>query len=66
MTQNFASGLICIHNHPFGDATPSKEDESFTSALKEFCKLMGIKFLDHIIFGKEGFYSFNKRMTRDY
>ncbi len=64
--QNFASGVICIHNHPFGEATPSKDDERFTSALKEAVGLMGIKLLDHVIFGEEEYYSFDKRMAQKY
>lgn len=64
--QHFASGIACIHNHPFGEPTPSREDELFTSTLKETGKVMDIKLLDHIIFGEEGFYSFDKKMTREY
>lgn len=64
--QSFSSGIICIHNHPFGKPTPSKEDEAFTSALKEAGKFMDIKLLDHIIFGEEEFYSFDKRVTKKY
>ena len=64
--QGFASGIICIHNHPFGDSLPSKDDEFFTKSLKEAAALMGISFLDHIIFGEESFYSFEKRATTSY
>jgi len=64
--QNFASGIICIHNHPFGEPTPSREDERFTSDLKEAGKIMGIKLLDHIIFGENRFYSFDKRTAKEY
>jgi len=64
--QNFASGIIFVHNHPSGEPTPSREDENFTSELKEAGKIMGIKLLDHIIFGEESFYSFDKRTSREY
>lgn len=64
--QNFASGVICIHNHPFSEPSPSKEDEIFTSALKEACKLTGIRLLDHIIFGIDQFYSFDKNCSNSY
>jgi len=64
--QNFASGIICIHNHPLGDPEPTKDDEIFTSALKEAGKLMGIKLLDHIIFGEEEFYSFDQKIQKRY
>ena len=29
-----AKNLICVHNHPSGDATPSKEDILLTSTIK--------------------------------
>jgi DNA repair protein RadC len=64
--QNFAAGVICIHNHPFGDPCPSKDDEVFTRGLKEVAAIMGISFLDHIIFGEDSFYSFEKRATSKY
>lgn len=64
--QKFASGIICIHNHPYGDPEPSREDENFTQDLKEAGKFMGIKLLDHIIFGEEGFYSFDLNKVKKY
>ena len=64
--QGFAPGIICIHNHPLGDPLPSKDDEIFTKSLKEAAVLMGINLLDHIIFGEESFYSFEKRATASY
>lgn len=64
--QKFASSIICIHNHPFGDPTPSTEDENFTSKLKEASSFMGIKLLDHIIFGENAYYSFDKRIAERY
>ncbi|MDE2028351.1 MAG: DNA repair protein RadC [Candidatus Omnitrophica bacterium] len=56
---NFASALICVHNHPGGDPAPSVEDKIFTSRLFEAGDLMEIKVLDHIIIGNNSFYSFN-------
>jgi DNA repair protein RadC len=64
--QKFASGIICIHNHPFGDPTPSKDDRIFTSVLKEAGNFIGIRLLDHIIFGEEEYYSFDKGITKSY
>lgn len=56
--QNFASGLICVHNHPSGDTYPSKEDRDFTKGLYEAGKAMQINILDHIIIGDNKYYSF--------
>jgi DNA repair protein RadC len=52
-----ACAVIVAHNHPSGDLTPSKEDLNVTNRLKESANILGIKFLDHIIFSKRGFYS---------
>ena len=53
-----ACSVIVAHNHPSGDLTPSSEDFKVTERLKSCAALLGIKFLDHIIFSKRGFYSF--------
>ena len=50
--------FICIHNHPSGDATPSEEDINTTKNLKQIGLLHGIKLIDHIIIGKNNYYSF--------
>jgi DNA repair protein RadC len=53
-----ASFIICIHNHPSGDATPSKEDIIITSNLKKIGELHAINLIDHIIIGDDNYYSF--------
>lgn len=53
-----ASGIICVHNHPSGDSTPSKEDKMITKKLKEISIIHGIKLLDHIIIGNGNYFSF--------
>lgn len=53
-----ASFIICIHNHPSGDATPSKEDMIFTKALYNISNLHAIYLIDHIIIGNNNYYSF--------
>lgn len=53
-----ASGIICIHNHPSGDSTPSKEDKMITKKIKEISIIHGINFIDHIIIGKGSYFSF--------
>lgn len=52
-----AGGFIMIHNHPSGDATPSKEDLEITTILENASKLLDIKFLDHIIIGNNNYMS---------
>ena len=53
-----ASSLIVAHNHPSGSLTPSSEDIRVTRQLREAGDILGIKLLDHIIFGTRGYYSF--------
>lgn len=53
-----ASGIICVHNHPSGDSTPSKEDKYITKKLKEISIIHGINFIDHIIVGNDNYFSF--------
>lgn len=53
-----ASSIICMHNHPSNDITPSKEDINFTNKLMEIGKIQGIPILDHIIITDNAYYSF--------
>lgn len=46
-----ADAIIVAHNHPSGDPTPSKADLQLTSAMQCTARLLGIKFLDHLILG---------------
>ena len=50
---------ICVcHNHPSGDVEPSKEDDAVTANLESVAALLGIRFLDHIVFSETSFYSY--------
>ena len=57
--QHFAVSIICVHNHPSGEINPSNEDQNFTRELMEACKIMRIKFLDHVIIADNQYYSFS-------
>lgn len=48
---NNAASLICFHNHPSGDPSPSQADIEMTLRLVEAGTLMGIEVLDHVIVG---------------
>ncbi|MCE3203436.1 DNA repair protein RadC [Paenibacillus sonchi] len=56
-----AASIVCVHNHPSGDPTPSPEDISLTRRLIKAGELIGIDVLDHIVVGKEGFVSLKQR-----
>ncbi|MCB9707316.1 MAG: DNA repair protein RadC [Myxococcales bacterium] len=61
LMQEAAAAVIVVHNHPSGDPRPSPEDILFTRHLVEAGQLLGISVLDHVIIGKEGYYSFLDR-----
>ena len=48
-----AASLYVAHNHPSGDATPSKEDIETTEILFEASRVIGIPLRDHIVIGTE-------------
>ena len=56
-----AAGIIVVHNHPSGDPQPSDDDIRLTRRLAEAGKIVGIPLLDHIVIGKQRFYSFRSR-----
>lgn len=53
-----AVSIICIHNHPTGNVSPSRDDINITNRLIEVGNLLGIKVLDHLIIGSNSYYSF--------
>lgn len=55
------AGIILLHNHPSGDATPSREDCAFTKRVLEAGKIMGIPLLDHIIIGDTSYISLREQ-----
>lgn len=52
-----ASGLILVHNHPSGDPSPSRADIELTDQIKKAAHNMEISVFDHIIIGKNRYYS---------
>ena len=60
-----AAAIICVHNHPSGDPTPSTSDIQVTRKIAEAGRLLEIQLKDHVIVGNVqddpsglGFYSF--------
>jgi len=52
-----APKIILVHNHPSGDATPSKADYNITDRIYEASEILGVEFLDHIIIGNNKYES---------
>ena len=60
-----ASAIVCVHNHPSGDPSPSAADVAITRQLSAAAKAVDIPLLDHLVIGRPGadptglgFYSF--------
>lgn len=56
-----AASIICIHNHPSGDPSPSREDIEVTKRLTECGKMLGIELLDHLIIGEQKYVSLKEK-----
>ena len=55
-----ATAVILVHNHPSGQAEPSKEDLDMTKELETVLKAVNIVLHDHIIVVEDGYFSFNQ------
>lgn len=56
-----ASSIIVAHNHPSGSVAPSGNDREFTRTIMECCKLFEIVLLDHVVVGRDTYYSFREK-----
>lgn len=52
--------MILVHNHPAGSVTPSYEDIYLTNEFIKLGRMMGISVIDHLIVGKNNYYSFRE------
>jgi len=59
--REFASSIICVHNHPSGNPSPSREDKQFTRELVAAGESLFVKCLDHIIIGNGSYFSFSDK-----
>ena len=55
-----ASAIAVAHNHPSGNLQPSEEDNEITLRLKASADILGINFLDHLIFSEIFYFSFRQ------
>lgn len=66
-----AEGVVAVHNHPTGEASPSELDDSATSQIQVVCSIQNVLFCDHIIFAGDEVYSYYqsgrmKHISNDY
>jgi DNA repair protein RadC len=57
-TQNGATGIILVHNHPSGDPSPSSGDLEVTESLRDILRSVGIELIDHMIVTPSRSFSF--------
>jgi DNA repair protein RadC len=53
-----AVSVIFVHNHPSGIPEPSEADVSVTERLCQAGALLGVNVLDHLVLGRDGYFSF--------
>ena len=56
-----AYAIILVHNHPSGDCTPSESDLTTTTNLIKVGNYLDIKLLDHVVIGRNGYWSFREK-----
>lgn len=59
--KNNSVSIICVHNHPSGDPAPSREDIEFSIRLVNAGEIIGIRVLDHVIIGKNSYFSMKEK-----
>ena len=55
-----ATILAVCHNHPSGSLVPSRMDNDLTYSIQNACRLMRIRFLDHVIVTDGAYYSYHE------
>lgn len=53
-----ATSALAFHNHPSGDPSPSAEDVQLTRRLVASGESLGVPLSDHLVLGRETYYSF--------
>ena len=60
LIQDRAAAFCVAHNHPSGQLHSSPEDEEITARLQATAQILGIHFLDHLIFSETSWWSFRE------
>lgn len=55
---HLATGIILCHNHPSGNLFPSAADKLLTNKIVDGAKFLDIRILDHVIIGRDEYFSF--------
>ena len=60
LIQDRAAAFCVAHNHPSGQLECSPEDEEITVRLQSAARILGLHFVDHIIFSETAWWSFRE------
>jgi DNA repair protein RadC len=60
LIQDRAAAFAVAHNHPSGQITPSNEDDEITWRLLKASEILGLHFLDHVIFSETAWWSYRQ------
>ena len=64
--QDRAAAFCVAHNHPSGQLVNSTEDDEITGRLQDSSRILGLHFVDHIIFSQTHWWSFRENgMIKD-
>lgn len=63
--QTASAALLVAHNHPSGNLEPSEQDAAMTRRLAQGAKLLGLRFLDHLIVTRDGYRSIGDSMLTE-
>ena len=60
LIQDRAAAFCVAHNHPSGQLKSSAEDDEITERLQSAARILGLQFVDHIIFSETNWWSFRE------
>jgi len=60
LIQDRAAAFCVAHNHPSGQLESSPEDDEITQRLLSAARILGLHFVDHIIFSQTNWWSFKE------
>jgi len=60
LIQDRAAAFCVAHNHPSGLLESSPEDDEITQRLQSAARILGLHFVDHIIFSPDNWWSFKE------
>ncbi|MDR2434702.1 MAG: DNA repair protein RadC [Treponema sp.] len=60
LIQDRAAAFAVAHNHPSGKILPSSEDDEITERLRAASEILGLHFLDHLIFSESNWWSYRQ------